>query len=246
MNHLDQDESPDWKDDIGAFENQLRSLRPAPPIRSWDSMCEAIETTLDQTVTKHSIFSATSVWRPIFSHAVTATIGLAVGVAVMLVQPLGDPGGIDATGNSNSSSVPIQRVDDQAPDRSQGIALDLQKLDPALVVGQEFPNRHRQVKLLLPSNRLGQTNRNSTTLRAFGSTDERLVRGREWLMEPSRDQRLAKPNTSGSFDTPVDQTDHQPVDKPVLSPRSFPRSLDDLTSLPISDKSFCKAERFSS
>ena len=143
MNHLDQDESPDWKDDIDAFEDQLRSLRPTPPARSWNSMSESIETTLGRTSADHSISPATSVWRPIISHSITAAIGLAVGVAVMLLQPLGDPGLVDATGNSNSSSLPIQVVDDQASDRSQRTASDLQTQDSVLVAGQNVSNRHR-------------------------------------------------------------------------------------------------------
>lgn len=246
MNHLDQDESPDWKDDIDAFEDQLRSLRPTPPARSWNSMSESIETTLGRTSADHSISPATSVWRPIISHSITAAIGLAVGVAVMLLQPLGDPGLVDATGNSNSSSLPIQVVDDQASDRSQRTASDLQTQDSVLVAGQNVSNGHRQAKLLRRSHRLSQTNWNSTALRAFGSTDERLVSGREWLMEPSRDQRFAQPEDSDAGSTRLDQTDHESIDEPVLSPRSFPRSLDDLTYLPTLGNPFCEAEGFSS
>jgi len=246
MNHLGQDESDDWKNDIDAFENQLRLLRPTPPARSWSSMSESMETALDQTPADLSIAPATSVWRPVISHSITAAIGLAVGVAVMLLQPPGDPGLIDTADNSNSSGAPIQLVDDQAPDRSQRIASDLQTQDSVLVAGQNFPNRHQQAKLLRRSDRLSQTNLSSTTLRVFGSTDERLVNGRAWLMEPSRDQRFTQPDDSGSLDNRVDQNDHDSVDEPVLSPRSFLRSLDDLTYLPNSGSPFCKAQGFSS
>ena len=246
MNHFDQDESPDWKDDFDAFENQLRSLRPTPPARSWNSMSESMETRLGQTLPDLSITPATSVWRPIISHSVTAALGLAVGVAVMLMQPLGVSGGMGTTGNSHRSSLPSQLVDDQTPSRSQEIASDLQTEDSVLVAGQNFPNRQRQAKLSRRSTRLRQANWNSMTLRAFGATDRRLVSGREWLMEPNREQCFTHREDSDGRDARSDQTDYEPVDKPVLSPRSFPRSLYDLTYLRTSGSPFCKAEGFSS
>ena len=90
MNHFDPDESNDWKDDIDAFEQQLRSLRPTPAAQSADSIAQSIESPLDQPAVVPTGNPASSFWQPIVSHSLTAAIGVAVGVAVMLARPSSD------------------------------------------------------------------------------------------------------------------------------------------------------------
>jgi len=245
MSQKDQDESPEWSDDIEAFENQLRSLRPAPPARSWSSVAESIEASFDEVAEKTivspkkasvSSVPTTSAWKTVVSHCVTAAIGLAVGVAVMSMRPDNDPGLIDTTGDSDISNGPVLLVDKQVPEKIQSPASEVETPDAVLVADKTPRNRRR----------LSQASWKPTTLRVFGSANERLASGREWLLESSSEQDFSSAEDSNTSNTKFEGTSDKPVDQPALSPRSFRRFLDDLTYTPNSDNSFCKAEGFSS
>ena len=235
MNHLDQDETPDWNDDIDALENQLRSLRPTPA-RSWDSIAESIEESRNQSRPAANVAPSMPAWASIASHTVTAAIGLSVGVAIMLMQPSNDPGLIDTTGNSSDSNAPVQLVDDQVTDKAHQIASDLEAPEATLVADKKLPGRRR----------LSRANWSSSPLRVFGSTDERWVNGHDWLMEPNRDQDFNLPEDSDADTNDSERTYDEPIDKPVLSPGSFRQVIDELTYLPNPDNPFCKAKGFSS
>ena len=110
MNHLDPNELPDWDDDIDAFEQQLRAIRPAPPAREFSSIVDSLAVLPEQS-TAASVSANTSMWRPIVSHAVTATIGLAVGVGVMLLmQPAGIPASAGSPKNPADLSASVELV----------------------------------------------------------------------------------------------------------------------------------------
>jgi hypothetical protein len=224
MNHLEQDESPDWNDDVDAFENQLRSLCPTPPARTWSSVSDSIETSINQAPTDFDIAPspATSMWTPIISHSITAAIGLAFGVALMWMQMPSD----NQVANDQSPAEPT---------KAQAIAAESKTQDTALIADKASSNHRSQPKQTQPSHRFGRTNWNSTTLRVFGSTNKRLASGRDWMMESNADQRLSQPENSDEI-----EADYKPIDKPVLSPGSFRRILDDLTCLPILVPGNCK------
>ena len=48
MSHFDHEEPQDWNQDADSFEQQLRSVRPAPPMQSWSSIEESIEDAMEQ------------------------------------------------------------------------------------------------------------------------------------------------------------------------------------------------------
>ena len=163
MNHLNPDESPDWDDDIDAFEQQLRAIRPAPPAREFSSIADSLAVLPEQTTAAANVRANTSMWRPIVSHAVTAALGLAVGVGVMLLmQPTGVPASAGSPENPADLSASVELVNNPSPDQdSQNITT------PEAVASADY----RQPEPVWQPHR--------GPLRAFGSVDARLASMRD-------------------------------------------------------------------
>ena len=225
MNHLNPDESPDWDDDIDAFEQQLRAIRPAPPSREFSSIADSLAVLPEQTTIAANVRANTSMWRPIVSHAVTATIGLAVGVGVMLLmQPTGIPASAGTPENSVDLSASVELVNNPSPDK------DSQNVATPKAASADY----RQPEPVWRSHR--------GPLRAFGSIDARLASMRDW--QPQDQHHGFRPFNDDVSDSDIEYND-LPADKPPLSPRSFHLFLNDLTYSPTSDNPFCLAKDFS-
>ena len=226
MNHLNPDESPDWDDDIDAFEQQLRAIRPAPPAREFSSIADSLAVLPEQTTAAANVRANTSMWRPIVSHAVTAAIGLAVGVGVMLLmQPTGVPASAGSPENSADLSASVELVNNPSPDKDS----------PNVATPEAAPADYRQPEPVWRSYR--------GPLRAFGSIDARLASMRDW--QPQDQHHGFRPSNDDVSDSDIEYND-LPADKPPLSPRSLHLFLNDLTYSPTSDNPFCSAKDFSS
>ena len=226
MNHLNPDESPDWDDDIDAFEQQLRAIRPAPPSREFSSIADSLAVLPEQTTIAANVRANTSMWRPIVSHAVTATIGLAVGVGVMLLmQPTSVPASAGTPENSVDLSASVELVNNPSPDKdSQNVATP-----------EAASADYRQPEPVWRSHR--------GPLRAFGSIDARLASMRDW--QPQDQHHDVRQSNDDVSDSDIEYN-NLPADKPPLSPRSLHLFLNDLTYSPTSDNPFCSAKDFSS
>ena len=226
MNHLNPDESPDWDDDIDAFEQQLRAIRPAPPSREFSSIADSLAVLPEQTTTAANVRANTSMWRPIVSHAVTATIGLAVGVGVMLLmQPTSVPASAGTPENSVDLSASVELVNNPSPDK------DSQNVATPKAASADY----RQPEPVWRSHR--------GPLRAFGSIDARLASMRDW--QPQDQHHDVRQSNDDVSDSDIEYN-NLPADKPPLSPRSLHLFLNDLTYSPTSDNPFCSAKDFSS
>ena len=229
MNHLNPDESPDWDDDIDAFEQQLRAIRPAPPAREFSSIADSLAVLPEQTTAAANVRANTSMWRPIVSHAVTAALGLAVGVGVMLLmqpKPNDVPASVGSPKNLADSHASVELVNTPSPNGdSQNVTT------PEVVASADY----RQPEPVWQSHR--------GPLRAFGSIDARLASVRDWpLQDQHHDVRQSNDDVS---DSDIEYN-NLPADKPPLSPRSLHLFLNDLTYSPTSDNPFCLAKDFSS
>ena len=226
MNHLNPDESPDWDDDIDAFEQQLRAIRPASPAREFSSIADSLAVLPEQTTAAANVRANTSMWRPIVSHAVTAAIGLAVGVGVMLLmQPTGVPTSAGSPENSADLSASVELVNNPSPDKDS----------PNVATPEAASADYRQPEPVWRSYR--------GPLRAFGSIDARLASMRDW--QPQDQHHDVRQSNDDVSDSDIEYN-NLPADKPPLSPRSLHLFLNDLTYSPTSDIPFCSAKDFSS
>ena len=226
MNHLNPDESPDWDDDIDAFEQQLRAIRPAPPAREFSSIADSLAVLPEQTTAAANVRANTSMWRPIVSHAVTAALGLAVGVGVMLLmQPTGVPASAGSPENSADLSASVELVNNPSPDKDS----------PNVATPEAASADYRQREPVWRSHR--------GPLRAFGSIDARLASMRDW--QPQDQHHDVRQSNDDVSDSDIEYN-NLPADKPPLSPRSLHLFLNDLTYSPTSDNPFCLAKDFSS
>ena len=209
MNHLDRDESSRWDDDIDAFEQQLRAIRPTDPALPW----AAIEETLETRLSVAPVGGKASVWRSIISHAVTAAIGLAVGVALMLMQSAKVPASVDAAGEPRDTVGSVEMAEQQSSSAVRSIADDQES---TIAEKAQQPQYRRWNSL-----RFSDASLRAGSLRAFGEIGDRLVSGRD---QDRRDQSIG-----GSSDFQVEDSS---ADGPVLSPRSLDVFLKDLTRSP--------------
>lgn len=236
MKDIDHDESQDSNEDADAFEQQLRSLRPSPPTQSWSSIAESIEATLDQPAVVPNVQPATSAWRSVVSHSITAAIGLALGVALMLTLPRDNS-------ISTQPAIPpadanaVQLVDQQDTDMKAGVNRTAPK-SVATMESSHMEDQHPAQDWR--SHRL-RTALRSGPLRAFGSISDpdRLTRTET---NSNSIQNSTQQRESNDSDSSIGQPDDWPLDQPVLSPRSFHLFLDELTCLPTSNIPFCKAK----
>lgn len=245
MSHLDPDESQDWNDDIDAFEQQLRAIRPTAPTQSFSSIDESQEPATEQpsVVTSTSISTTTSMRRLVLSHAATAMIGLAAGVVVMLMRQPSIPASNGTSGIHNSSGTPTELVDTRSSNQPQRFASD-QKTPRHM--GEPFQATLGRSEPSARSSRFSEANLNSGSLRAFGPINDRLASSRDWLTQPDISQRSHQPTTSEVNDNSNDRPDDVPVEQPVLSPRSLHLLLNDLSYSPISNQPVLTTEDFSS
>ena len=238
MNHFDPDESPDRNNDIDAFEQQLRSLRPTPPTQSWDSAAESMEPPDDLPALVSSPVRAASWWRSVVSHSLTAAAGLAVGIGVMVAsQP--------KLANQTNS---VGTANDQPSAQGQGIDSTHQSLagtTRTAPLAEDSGDSWKPMEPRWRTHRFSQANMNSGPLTAFGTIDRRLVRSDDWQQEQqTRDlNQSTEPDENGDWLDPSNET---PVDQPVLSPGSLQLFLDELTCTSESGEIFCNAKDYQS
>lgn len=237
MSHLDPDKSPDWNDDNDAFEQQLRALRPTPPTQNWSSMEESIDGLGTPFAERNELASrvapASSVLRPVISHSLTAAIGLAVGVGLMLIQQSGNSTAIEPVETAEQGNAGIEVATAQPPAETLTADTDSQprqRIKASPWRSHRFDDTYRN-----------DANRLDRPLTAFGSINARLVRSNNWPKQREANE-LNQANEPTEDDGWLDRPDDMPVDQPVLSPRSLQLFLDDLTCAPDSDKPFFVAE----
>ena len=219
MNYLDHDESDEWNDDISSFEEKLRSLSPTAPEKSWDAVVETIEMET-APVDRPAVVSgvpATSFWKPVISHAVTAALGLMAGVAVMLAQRTNQPASVSKV-VAQDEKVEAGRYDDPRADKTQ----------------PEILERENETVELVTQRRFLQSGSRSGTLRAFGPNFGQFAQRDGWLLRADREEfsRLGDPvaEEGGTLSKPA-----ATPSTPVLSPRSFDSLLYELSSSPTPD-----------
>ena len=141
MSKRNQDQLQNWNEEPTEFEQQLRSIEPVPPKKTWSSVAQAIDASQDLVSAKPKM----NVWRSILSHCVTAAVGLVVGVAIM-----------------------ESRLPESAPAiiRSSGIGLSAADV---LTTNEGQEMIHHPPSASLRSSRSDQAREVSTTLRAYNS-----------------------------------------------------------------------------
>ena len=237
MSHLEHDESHDWREDADAIEQQLRSLRPSPPPLTWSSIAESIEASLDQPAVVTKAGPTKSAWRSVASHSLTAAIGIAFGVALMLTLQQDNS---DATRPKTltETNTAAELVDQQDTGVTPVIANaheteSLATNDPSSMRDQQSAPDWR-------SQRFTRTGLRTGPLRVFGSIDNSgRLRRTEIDFNSSRNQTRQHELDD---DLSIENADDLLPDDPVLSPRSLHIFLDELTHSPTSDVPFCKAK----
>ena len=228
MSHLEPDELPDWNDDNDALEQQLRGLRPTPA-QPWSAISESIDGSQTELATNRAPVSS-SVLPAVLSHSLTAAIGLAVGVgAMLLIQQRSDSATTQAAVATEELHVGVELAAEQPATET-----------PLLV--EESPTVPSTNQSLWRPHRFGNTDVNNVLrdlrpLTVFGAIDARLVRSDDW----PKQHEINELNSSDESDGDDDQPDDMPVERPVLSPRSFHLFFNDL-SCSTADKLFPTAK----
>ena len=225
MSPTDQNDSQDSDKEVAAFEQQLRSICPSPPAQSWSSVADAIEASHDQPAVVANVKPQTSAWRPLVSHSITAILGAAIGVAVMLALPQNDSVFrqteiLPTEANSIGDYTDQQNLADK-----QSRHAELEEA-PSLATGSKASSwSKRQAVPHWQSQRFTRTALRSGPLRILGSIN---ASGR-----PRRSKAISNasqnPTDSDGDDSSSKQVDGLLFeDEPVLSPRSLHLFFDEL------------------
>lgn len=243
MSYRESDESWDWNEDIDAFEHQLRAVRPTAPVQTWDSISERIESSYSQTMPASSSTvrssAPSSAWRSVVSHSLTAAIGLAVGSGLMLNRPDSKLSGTETrVGEASITRLESEIKQPSTQIRPADSGYETKFTASTTGMGSQFWQQpiHRG----WPLHRSLHDNLRGQTLTAFGSIHTRFGIDDDWRKKTDRSEIL-QPGSSGG-DATIEYPNRDPVDRPVLSPRSLHLFFDDLTYAPESDQPNRNAE----
>ena len=233
MNPIDPNDLQNSDKEVAAFEQQLRSIRPSPPAQSWSSIADSIEASLDQPTVVANIKPTTSAWRPLFSHSITAAIGVLIGAALMLTPPQKNSASsqteIPPTELNSAGDFASQRnlADEQRNERP--LQADFEKT-PSLATGNEASSWSNQRSASdWKSQRFTRTALRSGPLRILGSINDsdRPLRSKAISNASQSPTQYRDPDGDDSSSKQVDGLLFE--DEPVLSPRSLHLFIDELT-----------------
>lgn len=89
MSKEDFHDRPDYKDDLSAFEQQLRSIDPTPPQTAWQDVSPMLEQSHRVSANSARVAppSSTARWLRIVTHSAAILIGIGIGALWMMLQP---------------------------------------------------------------------------------------------------------------------------------------------------------------
>ena len=169
-----------------------------------------------------------SVWRTVISHSVTAVIGAAVGVSLMLTLPWDNStsGSTQVVNPPTEGNAAVELTNRRNPANEQPFNADRETPDSLATTSDASPLRIQQADRR--SQRFVRTALRSGPLRAFDSISESGgLRRTERIFDSG--QSMPRSNDQDDEDSATDRADDLFQDKPALSPRSLHLFIDELT-----------------